>query len=45
MYHVAMAAMDDESMGTTASTATRQQGASRNGAILVTGAGGEMGIG
>ena len=45
MYHAAMAAQDDESMGTVASSATRQQGASRNGAILVTGAGGEMGHG
>ncbi len=45
MYHAAMGLNHDESMGTSASSATRQQGASRNGAILVTGAGGEMGHG
>ena len=45
MYHDAMSGKNDENIVTAASSATRQRGASRNGAILVTGAGGEMGHG
>ncbi len=40
-----MSGKNDENIVTAASSATRQRGASRNGAILVTGAGGEMGHG